>query len=94
MSFPNMFCAIILCFQHEQLEVRRLRSDVYINTDFINTKAESAKYIDGNREEKKKKNGKGIMQITCVATATDSSRGHFMSLTLWDKDECVCQIVR
>ena len=58
MSFPNMFCAIILCFQHEQLEVRRLRSDVYINTDFINTKAESAKYIDGNREEKKKKKRK------------------------------------
>lgn len=44
--------------------------------------------------EKKKKHEKGIMQITCVATATDSSRGHFMSLTSWDKDECVCQIVR
>lgn len=47
----------------------------------------NTKYIDEKRERERKK--KGIMQITCVATATDSNRGHFMSLTSWDTDERV-----
>lgn len=46
----------------------------------------NTKYIDEKREREEKM---GIMEITCVATATDSSRGHFMSLTSWDKDERV-----
>lgn len=85
---------------------KKKRSDTSTSADSINIKSkrnmsQHGSLIDECRHtaairvltRKERERKMGIMQIAGVATATDSNRGHFMSLTSQDKDGCVCQIV-